>query len=244
MRVDHHADSPWYVPALHEKHSFGWNRTRELGFSNRPYACSLRFMGAAFESTLEKYKEGGVAVLRVTYNDSRSRPHRAGFESNDTKSVRCYYMTNKDMGSEFPVCSLLYYFSDALFDNTLKKQDKPKTLGIAIYCPILLDDEFGPYLFKNTLVFGKYCRPFSEHIMDVEMHLKPSKNPSATEYLTASFRTNPTEDRALKFREWSLTSAHQENRPHSVCTIQTFKNPYSGPMLYLFMKYYQLMGWR
>lgn len=104
MRVDHHSDSPWYVPSLHAKHSHGWNRTRELGFSNRPYACSLRIMGAGFEGLFNEYKEGGVGFLRVSYNDSHGRPHRSGFEGNETKSVRCYYMTNKDTGSEFPVC--------------------------------------------------------------------------------------------------------------------------------------------
>ena len=30
---------------------------------------------------------------------------------------------------------------------------------------------------------------------------------------------------------------------HAVCTVQTFRNPLTGPMLYLFAKYYLTMGW-
>jgi hypothetical protein len=32
-------------------------------------------------------------------------------------------------------------------------------------------------------------------------------------------------------------------RTHAVCTVQTFRNSQSGPMLYLFAAYYLLMGW-
>jgi hypothetical protein len=45
MKVDHHSDTSWYLAHLHGKHSLGWNRTTEQGFLNRPYACSLRFVG-------------------------------------------------------------------------------------------------------------------------------------------------------------------------------------------------------
>ena len=34
-----------------------------------------------------------------------------------------------------------------------------------------------------------------------------------------------------------------DQRPHAVCTVQTFRNIQSGPMLYLFVAYYQRMGW-
>jgi hypothetical protein len=47
-------------------------------------------------------------------------------------------MTNKHTGSEFI--------------------DKPKTLGIAIYCPVTLDLEVGPYEFKKEIVQGNACR--------------------------------------------------------------------------------------
>ena len=33
-------------------------------------------------------------------------------------------------------------------------------------------------------------------------------------------------------------------RPHAVCTVQTFRNAQTGPMLYLFVSYYHRLGWR
>ena len=103
MRVDHHSDSSWYIPALHAKHSYGWNRTRELGFSNRPYACSLKFMGVGFESTLEGFQRGGTGYITVGFKDPDGKKFWHGFEKNETNRVLCYYLTNKDTGSEFIV---------------------------------------------------------------------------------------------------------------------------------------------
>lgn len=31
LKVDHNTEGPWYVPALHDKHSIGWNRTVSEG---------------------------------------------------------------------------------------------------------------------------------------------------------------------------------------------------------------------
>lgn len=103
MSVDHHADSPWYIPSLHEKYSIGWNRTREYGFSTRPYACSLRFFGIALESVLEGYQQGGSGYLTVGFVSDQQRQMWHGFDKNETNKLYCYYITNKDTGSEFIV---------------------------------------------------------------------------------------------------------------------------------------------
>ena len=50
----------WYIPSLHQKYSVGWNRTVERGFLSRPFACSLRFIGVALESTLKGFVGGGT----------------------------------------------------------------------------------------------------------------------------------------------------------------------------------------
>lgn len=109
----------------------------------------------------------------------------------------------------------------------------------------------GPFIFQHTLQFGKYCRPFAEYPVSVEIHLRPSQyNPLAegesqnNNEIIADFRSNPSEIRTMRVKEMSLTSPTQENRNHAVCTVQTFRNPYSGAMLYAFVKYYQMMGWR
>jgi hypothetical protein len=104
MRVDHHSDSPWYIPTLHNRHSAGWNRTRESGFNTRPYACSLRFIGVGLESTLEGFQQGGTGYITLGYKDTADhRQYWHGFDKNDTNKVFCYYITNKDTGSEFLV---------------------------------------------------------------------------------------------------------------------------------------------
>ncbi len=101
MKVDHHSDSPWYIPALHAKHSIGWNRTQELPAGNRPYACSIRFVGVGLESTLEGYQTGGTGYITIGFKTDKMNWH--GFERNETHRAHCYYRTNKDTGSEFIV---------------------------------------------------------------------------------------------------------------------------------------------
>jgi hypothetical protein len=113
----------------------------------------------------------------------------------------------------------------------------------------------GPFLFRESLHLGKYCRPFAEYPVSVEIHLKPSSfNPdndttvstasTIQKELIADFKTNPYENRILKSKEMLLSGSQSEGRIHAVCTVQSFKNPFSGPMLYFFVKYYQLLGWR
>jgi hypothetical protein len=109
MRVDHHAESPWYIPSLHNKYSIGWNRSQELGFHNRPYACGLKFIGIARESVLNGFLQGGTGFLKINFKDSAGRTRNYGGDSptsdkNDSsRGVNCYFMTNKDTGSEFKV---------------------------------------------------------------------------------------------------------------------------------------------
>lgn len=108
MAIDHHRDTPWYLPSLHQKFSLGWNRTHNLGFHNRPYACSLRFIGVALENILEKsgnYQKGGTGYLTIGFKDDHGKPIWNGFDTtkNETNLLYCYYITNKDTGSEFIV---------------------------------------------------------------------------------------------------------------------------------------------
>lgn len=118
---------------------------------------------------------------------------------------------------------------------------------MAIYCPITLDQEIGPFLYTRTMATGTYCRPLSEHFADVEVHLHPSDYPHIKEKvipeLIGDIRSNAAEGRSLQYRDFSVNKV-DENRPHGVCTVQTFKNPFTGSMLYMFILYYQLMGWR
>lgn len=95
---------------------------------------------------------------------------------------------------------------------------------------------------------GHYCRPLSEYPTEIEVHLFPSDHPDNIKEkvhpeLIGDVRTNPTETRWLQIRDF-MANKQDENRHHGVCTVQTFKNPFTGSMLYMFILYYQLMGWR
>jgi len=106
-----------------------------------------------------------------------------------------------------------------------------------------MDDEVGPFLFVRKMETGYFCRPLSEQPAEIELHLRPTEysehNPVKAE-IFSEFYTPPAMHRTLKIREQALTNY----RPHAVCTVQTFKNQFTGPMMYFFIAYYHLMGWR
>jgi hypothetical protein len=103
MVVDHHSDGSWYLQALHEKHSIGWNRTIGYQFLTRPFACNIRFLAVALESTLKGYETGGTGYLTIGFENSAKKKFWHGFDKNETNRLHCYYTTNKDTGSEFLV---------------------------------------------------------------------------------------------------------------------------------------------
>jgi hypothetical protein len=110
ISVSHHSDSSWFLPALHEKYSIGWNRTINKGFLNRPYSCNIRLFGVALEKTLEGFQTGGTGYLTLGFENNLKKKYWHGFDKNETNKIYCYYITNKDTGSEFLVSVFLKYF--------------------------------------------------------------------------------------------------------------------------------------
>ena len=149
MSVEHNNDGAWYIPSLHDKYSAGWNRSTQAGFLSRPHACGLRFYGVGLESTLQGFVEGGTGYVSVHFKDENGKYYWHGFDKNETNKLHCYFLTNKHYGSEFI--------------------DTPKTLGIAVYCPVSMDNEIGPYAFKNMMVSGYFCRVLAEYIANVKV---------------------------------------------------------------------------
>lgn len=119
MQVDHHQESNWFMPSLHEKHSIGWNRTLDTGFGRRPYACTLRFFGVALESTLQDYVRGGSGFITLGFKREDNKQIWNGFDKNETKRIYCYYNTNKDTGSEFLVC-FTYPYTSRFIQNLIR----------------------------------------------------------------------------------------------------------------------------
>ena len=48
-------------------------------------------------------------------------------------------------------------------------QTNPKTLGVAVYCPVDLDDETGPFLHSRSMEQGYYCRPLADYPTELEV---------------------------------------------------------------------------
>lgn len=241
MVVDHHSDGSWFLPSFHERDSIGWNRTLLRGKLQRPFACTIRFYAIGLESTLKGFVRGGTGYMNIEVKNEvridgkKGKTGWYGFDKNETSKLHCYYMTNKDYGSEFI--------------------DTPKTLGIAIFCPVLLDLDVGEYAFKSIMQPGYFCRSLADEVAKVEVFLRPSDFivpydnysdiiPSEQKWedreLKAEIVTAAAAPRLQEIKEYSL----KDPRPHAVCTVQTFRNHQTGPMLFLFTRYYQRMGWR
>lgn len=103
MHVDQHLESNWFMSALHQQYSIGWNRTQPLAFGRRPYACTVRFIGVALEKTLDGFQKGGTGYITLQFKDSKGKQFWHGFDKNESNRISCYYSTNKDTGSEFLV---------------------------------------------------------------------------------------------------------------------------------------------
>ena len=277
VTVQHRGDSRWYLPHYHARGSSGWNRTFVNGHSNRPTVCNIRFFAVAMEKSMNGFVHGGTAYLTVRYNIGR-KTHYHGFEKNETSKLHCYYSTSKGSGSDF--------------------LDQPKTVGLAVYCPLDMDMETGEYQWKNSMQEGFYCRLLSDRTSYLTLHLRPTTFPVPLDYaqyiippitssssssssrssstgslqspqgsgstnigyeLVAEAISEPLAARYLKVSDlFPLESADKEgaigtrsasaatimHRPHAVCTVQTFRNAQTGPMLYLFVSYYHRLGWR
>ena len=242
MTVEHHSDGSWFLPSFHERHSAGWNRTMLKGKLQRPFACNIRFYAIGLEKpTLQEFVRGGTGYMTIEVkNEVRTEGKKGkmgwyGFDKNESNRLHCYYMTNKDYGSEFI--------------------DTPKTLGIAIYCPVLLDLDAGEYAFKSVMQPGYFCRSLADEQAKVEVFLRPTRfsvsvdnytdfadttGREEQELIKGEITTNPAAVRLQEAKEIAL----KDPRPHAVCTVQTFRNHQTGPMLFLFTMYYQRMGWR
>lgn len=147
MVIDHGRGGSWFVPSLHEKYSAGWNRTVNRQYISHPHSCNIRFFGIALEKTLEGYVRGGTGYLTMdTMTKNKNQ--------NEDEKIHCYYMTNKDYGSEFLTT--------------------PKTLAIVVTCTVYLDDEIGKYDFKKQMNDGKICRILSDASTSVTVNLRPT----------------------------------------------------------------------
>lgn len=118
--------------------------------------CNIKFFATGLESTLQKYINGGTGYLTLEFkkydNDKKDTYH--GFSKNESDKLHCYYMTNKNYGSEFI--------------------DNPKTLSIAITCPLTIDNEIGLYSYSSRMTDGYYCRVLSEKETKISIHLRQS----------------------------------------------------------------------
>jgi hypothetical protein len=279
MNVDFTTPERWYIPSMHDRYSAGYNRSSASAFS-KPYACTVRFLGIALHSKMFGFLPGGTAALRLSFH--RRRGKRTFWEGyHASREIHCYFRTSIHHGSDF--------------------RDNPKTLGVAIACPIPLDLEIGTYEFRAYMEPGRICRPLAEETVEVEVRLLPANLkvppplrdravPEDGDYNTGGehnrkmaptvwnerihdkFLTGQAKTTAASYRT-QLFERHEQavldqglegtnlvrhggaaigidkygslthSRPHAVCVVQSFRNPISGPLLFLFVQYYYLLGW-
>eukprot|EP00605_Chrysophyceae_sp_TOSAG23-4_P000234 GSChrysophyteH1.ASY1.ANO1.271.1 assembled CDS len=248
MHMQHHSDTSWHVPSLHDMYSPGWNRTFAAMKMLRPHACTLKFYAMGLESTLEKFMNGGTGYLAIEVKGQGRRTGWYGYDEHERLKLHCYYWTNKGYGSEFV--------------------DDPKTLPVAIYCPVHLDTEIGEYAFRNLMEPGFFCRNFADYAVKAELYLRPSDFQLAgdgRDFLTLARNSTLLEEavdeaakaidkkQIMSFFETAPAGPRLQDiklsealdpRPHAICTVQTFRNAQSGPMLYAFVKFHLDVGWR
>lgn len=255
MVVDQHIDTNWYIPSFHDKYSAGWNRSVSAGYLSNTLACHVRFFGIGLEKVLQKgFLEGGTGYLVASYKErpdvfkrgrspegfrfsKEQRPaiktEWVGHDTNETRMIHCYFMTNAHYGSHF--------------------RDKPQTVGLVVYCPISLDHEIGLYDFNAYMRQGTFCRKLNEMSMDISVILRPStfevpgpaiEKVPIKDVIEAKITNQPTIVRRMYIQSIGSDGLIHSLRYHAVCVVQTFRNPQSGPMLSLFVKYYHRLGWR
>lgn len=103
---------------------------------------------------------------------------------------------------------------------------------------------------------GRYCNPLTEFSVDATIHLRSSTFSQAhidhilgsntTETvevpeIKGDFHSNPAKIRRLEIEKQKNRGIY---RKRAVCTTLTFTNKFTGPLLYMFATYYDLMGWR
>ncbi|RYG95594.1 hypothetical protein EON65_55735, partial [archaeon] len=204
MTVDHHSDASWYMPSLHARHSIGYNRTLlKSNFLTRPYACTVRFIAIALESNLQGFQEGGTGFITLAF-EADKKTYWHGFDQNETNKVHCYYLTNKDTGSEFI--------------------DKPKTLGLAISCPIYLDDEVGEFHFKRPMEQGYYCRPLADRVVQIELHLRSSNYMDVNAILPSTSWMTISESGSRSMRVFDLMNSTRASESLEVRMVSPAKS--------------------
>lgn len=130
-------------------------------------------------SFLHLFRSNGQwpGYLTIDFTNARKKRFYHGFDKNESNRLYCYYNTNKDTGSEFIVRPST--IPPQLSINwTYPSQTNPKTLGVAVYCPVDLDDETGPFIHQRSMEQGYFCRPLADYPSDVEVLTTLTLSPS------------------------------------------------------------------
>jgi hypothetical protein len=107
---------------------------------------------------------------------------------------------------------------------------------MAVYCPLTMDDEVGPFIFRNTMHEGYFCRAMSEHAVEIEFTFRPSEfevpaSGMETDYrgevLNARVVTTPSAQRLQSMKELNDLEPTPP-RIHAACTVQSFRNNQTG----------------
>lgn len=134
-----------------------------------------------------------------------------------------------------------------LFHDTMINKDDPFTINMAIACPItsaLSKHITSPSLLSTgalgtlTLTLYPVCTA-NATISAIDSCSHPLKADVPYSIFVPSSRQHQQQKQQSEFFSKKKTTISR----HAVITIQTFKNHFTGPMLYMFTRHYQRLGY-
>lgn len=207
--LEHGRAGPWAVP---QKFPEEMRSLHNASGGLEQLACHIRMYAIILEPTFQSVAPElteAVALLKIN----------STITSYSSPRVFCHISTSYNLGSDF--------------------KDTPKTLGLAIYCPVTQDMEMGERHFKAFMPEGAYCTPLAKYPTRIHLDIRASLAAFANSnvpLIKADTHVLPYQLKSQQLRELG------HSRPHGVCIVQNFVNSYTSHMLFLAVSFWQLLG--
>lgn len=206
----------WFMPSFYKQNLKGLNvdLTPQNKWTDTSY-CQLRYYGFLKKLGSEGYWDGGYGTLTVPKYD---------------KPLKCYYQSAAQSHVN------IGHGSKHAFE---REQAAKQLMAFAIYCPLPKERK-------------QICEILDTKTVTSELRLYPvgwEKTHMAFppyEYLGCTFSSKKGRLDLQQIKPNMITSAQQflPSTELLVCTVQTFQNEMSGPMLYMFALHYSTLGFQ
>ena len=211
----------WFMPSFYKKHLRGMDVdfTPQRAWNDTSY-CQVRFYGFMKKLGTEGYWDGGRGTLSISQRE---------------KPLTCYYMSASQSHVN------IGHGSKHVFEQ---EQAAKQLMAFAVYCPLSLKKRETCEVL-NTKTVHNEIRLYPVGWEKTYMAYPPY------EYIISKFiskkgrlplkQVTPNLAALDSFSERNIMLASTEML---VCTVQTFENEMSGPMLYMFALHYSKLGFQ